>query len=52
MSVVKAVCERRDGRRLVYTGVDEGGELRDCAACGSEVAVDPQADAVLHVERE
>ncbi|ELZ96450.1 hypothetical protein C440_04863 [Haloferax mucosum ATCC BAA-1512] len=52
MSVVKATCERRGGRRVVYTGVDDDGELRDCAACGCEVAVDPRCDEVLHVETE
>lgn len=51
MAVVSATCGRR-GRSVTYTGVDEGGELRDCAACGSEVAIDSRCGEVLHVERE
>ncbi|UPV73189.1 hypothetical protein M0R89_11585 [Halorussus limi] len=51
MAVVKATCDRRPGRgTITFTGVDSDGELRECPSCGCEVAVDPEADAVMHVE--
>ena len=51
MPVVHANCDRRDrGGEIVFTGVDRSGELRNCPDCGAEVAVDPEADEVLHVE--
>lgn len=53
MAVVSATCPRRErGGRITFTAVDEDGELRMCPDCSCEVAVDPQADEVLHVERE
>lgn len=53
MAVVEAECDRRGwGGEVVYTGVEEDGELRDCPDCGGRVAVDPRADEVLHVETE
>jgi hypothetical protein len=53
MAVVSTTCERssRDGQ-ITYTGVDPGGELRECPGCCCEVAVDPRVDEVLHVEAE
>jgi len=51
MPVVKTTCPRRDrGGVITYTGVDSDGELRECPDCSCEVAVDPEADEVLHVE--
>lgn len=53
MQVVKTTCDRRDrGGEIVFTGVSEDGELRECPDCGTEVAVDPEAGEILHVERE
>lgn len=53
MSVVSATCPRRDRPgKVTFTGVDADGELRDCPDCGGRVAVDPDADEVLHVETE
>lgn len=53
MPVVTSSCPRRDrGGDIVFTGVSEDGELRECPDCSSEVAVDPAADEVLHVEAE
>lgn len=53
MSVVTASCPRRDrAGEIVFTGVGEDGELRECPDCNCEVAVDPAADEVLHVEAE
>ena len=53
MAVVRADCDRgyRDGKGpICYTGVDPDGELRECPRCSCEVAIDPNADKVLHVE--
>jgi len=53
MAVVSTTCDRRDRPgEVIYTGVDPDGELRDCPDCGCEVAVDPTAGEVLHVETE
>lgn len=53
MAVVTGSCPRRDRPgETTYTGVDADGELRDCADCGGRIAVDPDADEVLHVEAE
>lgn len=53
MPVVETTCPRRDRTgEIIFTGISEDGELRDCPDCGCEVAVDPAADKVLHVEAE
>ncbi|MBP2251260.1 ATP:corrinoid adenosyltransferase [Halarchaeum solikamskense] len=53
MTVVSATCPRRDrSGEIVFTGVSEDGELRECPDCSSEVAVDPRCNEVLHVEEE
>jgi len=53
MAVVSATCPRRDRPgKVTFSGVTEDGELRDCPDCGAKVAVDPQANEVLHVEEE
>jgi hypothetical protein len=51
MPVVHANRNRRDrDSEIVFTGVDRSGELRNSPDCGAELAVDPEADGVLHVE--
>ncbi|RKS82172.1 hypothetical protein BDK61_1472 [Haloarcula quadrata] len=53
MPVVSATCPRRERvGRITFTAVDPDGELRTCPDCSCEVAVDPVADEVLHVEAE
>lgn len=47
MAVVKDSCE---GRALTYTGVDETGEVRNCAKCMEDVYIDPEEDSVEHLE--
>lgn len=51
MAVVKHDCERRPDRgHVTFTGVDADGELRECPSCSCEVAIDPSANKVIHVE--
>jgi len=46
---VKVAHDSCDGRDITYTGVDPGGERRECPACSGEVDIDPVEDEVRHV---
>jgi len=46
MAVVASECE---GRRVTYTGVDEDGEIRDCARCMDPVEINPDEETVTHL---
>lgn len=53
IAVVRMIYPRCDRTGLItYTEVSEDGKLRDYPDSNSEVAVDPQADKVLHGELE
>ena len=46
MAVVASECE---GRRVTYTGVNEDGEIRDCARCMEPVEINPDEETVTHL---
>lgn len=46
MAVVASTC---GDRRVAYTGVDEDGEIRECARCMEPVRIDPDEETVTHL---
>lgn len=55
-AVVTAECDAdreysiRDSDEIGYTGVDDGGDVRDCPRCESRVFVSASSESVTHFE--